>query len=151
MKVVNNILVINGPNINLLGKRELHIYGKETYESLCKRIEKFAEDNQVNLEIFQSNHEGVIIDKIQDAEKDFSGIVINAGAFTHYSFAIKDAIGAIGIPVVEVHVSNIFNREAFRHISVITDVCVGQICGFGYRSYLLGISALLDHFPGYNP
>lgn len=140
---MTSILVINGPNINLLGKREVNIYGKESYKDLCNKIENFAKENNVTVEIFQSNHEGEIIDKIHNAKKELKGIILNAGALTHYSYAIKDAIAAIEIPVIEVHISNIFKRESFRHVSVISDACLGQICGFGYNSYLLGISALL--------
>ncbi len=142
----NGILVINGPNINLLGKRETSVYGNETYEDLCNRIKKFAENNNINIEIFQSNHEGEIIDKIHDADENFKGIVLNAGAFSHYSIAIKDAVKAISIPVIEVHLSNIYSREDYRHVSVISDACLGQISGFGYKSYILGVAAFMDNY-----
>jgi len=141
----NGILVINGPNINLLGKREINVYGNETYENLCERIDNFAKNHNIDVEIFQSNHEGEIIDRIHQAEEKYRGIVLNAGALSHYSISLKDAIKAINIPVIEVHLSNIYNREDYRKVSVISDVCIGQICGFGYKSYLLGIAALIEN------
>lgn len=142
----NGILIINGPNINLLGTREPTVYGKETYEDLCNKIEKFAQKHNAKVEIFQSNHEGEIIDKVHSASKEFKGIVLNAGALTHYSISLKDAIKAINVPVIEVHLSNIYSREDFRHVSVLSDVCIGQICGFGIKSYLLGLSVLIEDF-----
>ena len=136
------ILVINGANMNMLGRREPDIYGKEDYAALCARIYEHAQSRGVAVECFQSNHEGAIIDAIQEADTAFDGIVINPGAYTHYSYAIRDAIAAIKIPVVEVHMSNIHARDEFRHTSVIAPVCAGQIAGFGKNSYLLGIEAL---------
>lgn len=138
------ILVINGPNINLTGMREKGIYGNETYSDICQFIENFASSKGVKIEITQSNHEGAIIDSIHSAMGNFDGIIINAGAYTHYSYAIRDAISAVNLPCVEVHFSNIHGRDEFRTKSVIAPVCKGQIAGFGKFSYCLAIQALLD-------
>ena len=138
------ILVINGANMNLLGKREPDIYGREDYAALCARIYAHAQGRGIAVECFQSNHEGAIIDAIQDADGVFDGIVINPGAYAHYSYAIRDAISAIGKPVIEVHLSNVHAREEFRHHSVISPVCIGVICGFGKNSYSLALKALAD-------
>ncbi len=136
-------LIINGPNLNLLGEREPGTYGSDSYQSVCSMIkEKASELGFDECECFQSNCEGEIIDRIHAARIDFSGIVINAGAYTHYSYAIRDAIAAVKIPVIEVHMSNIHKREEFRHHSVISPVCAGQIAGFGKESYILGLYAL---------
>lgn len=136
------ILVIHGPNLNLTGLREPGIYGKDTIESINNEISVYAGECGFECEIFQSNHEGAIIDKIHDAIDNFDGIVLNAGAYTHYSYAIRDAIAAVRLPCVEVHMSNIHSREEFRHTSVIAPVCAGQISGFGKNSYKLAVSAL---------
>ncbi len=138
------ILVINGPNINLTGMREKGIYGNETYSDICQFIENFASSKGVKIEITQSNHEGAIIDSLHSAMGNFDGIVINAGAYTHYSYAIRDAISAVNLPCVEVHFSNIHGRDEFRTKSVIAPVCKGQVAGFGKFSYCLAIQALLD-------
>jgi len=137
------ILVIHGPNLNLLGIREKDIYGIETFESINKRIKFEAEKLNVQIEIFQSNHEGEIIDKIHSAIDNFDGILINPGALTHYSIAIRDALKGVNIPAVEVHLSNIHAREEFRSKSVTAAVCIGQISGFGSDVYILGLNALL--------
>lgn len=138
------ILVINGPNINFLGIREKGIYGKETYEYLVDMIKKYGEQTGNEINIFQSNFEGGIIDRIQEAYTDGTdGIVINPGAFTHYSYAIRDALASIEIPKVEVHISNIHKREEFRHKSVTAPVCMGQIAGLGLRGYLFAMDALI--------
>ena len=139
---MKKILVIHGPNLNLLGEREPGIYGEDTFESINKEIVSYAENLGLECEIFQSNHEGEIIDKLHSARLEFSGVVINAGAYTHYSYAIRDAIAAIKIPVIEVHMSNVHKREEFRHKSVISPVCAGVIAGFGKNSYILGVQAL---------
>ncbi|MCC6454768.1 MAG: type II 3-dehydroquinate dehydratase [Caldilineaceae bacterium] len=139
-----HIAVIHGPNLNLFGTRETHIYGSVTLEQINQRLHEAVGANH-ELRITQSNHEGVIIDTIHEARNWANGIVINPGAFTHYSYAIRDAISAVKLPAVEVHLSNIHTRESFRHTSVIVPVCVGQIAGFGWRSYLHGLAALLDH------
>ena len=137
------VLIINGPNLNLLGEREPGTYGSDSYKSICEEItQKASELGFDECECYQSNHEGEIIDRIHAARIDFSGIVLNAGAYTHYSYAIRDAIAAVKIPVIEVHMSNIHKREEFRHNSVISPVCAGQIAGFGKNSYILGLYAL---------
>lgn len=138
------ILVIHGPNLNLLGHREPSIYGATALEEINNRLREYATKHGAELQIMQSNHEGEIIDALHRACGWADGIVINAGAYTHYSYAIRDAIAAIGIRTVEVHFSNIHARESFRHSSVIAPVCLGQIAGFGWRSYILGINALLE-------
>lgn len=138
---MRRILVIHGPNLNLLGTRERETYGQETLEEVNRHIA--SQFKNIEIEFFQSNSEGEIIDAIQRAEKDFDGIVINPGGLTHYSIAIRDAIAAVKMPVVEVHLSNIYSREEFRHRSVIAPVCKGQISGFGKESYVLGVQALL--------
>lgn len=139
---MKKILVIHGPNLNLLGEREPGYYGKDSFESVNREIAEKASALGFECEIYQSNHEGAIIDKLHAARLECAGVVMNAGAYTHYSYAIRDAIAAIKIPVVEVHMSNIHARDEFRHTSVIALVCAGQIAGFGKNSYLLGIEAL---------
>lgn len=135
-----NILIINGPNLNYLGKRKPDVYGSRTLEEVNEYIhENFMEDT---FTFFQSNFEGAIIDKIQEAPPEYDGIVINAGAFTHYSYAIRDAIEACEIPVVEAHLSNVAARESFRSISVISEVCSGTVAGFGADSYVLAVDGL---------
>lgn len=137
------ILILNGPNINLTGTRDPAHYGALTLDEINARLAARAVELGAEVDFFQSNHEGAIIDTLHAARGVYDGIVLNAGAYTHYSYAIRDAIGAIEpMPVVEVHMSNIHAREAFRHESVLTPVCVGQICGFGWRSYLLGLEYL---------
>ncbi len=136
--------VINGPNLNMLGEREPDIYGKMSYDGLLGEIQKAAATLGVSATVFQSNSEGEIIDTIQKL-KGFDGVIINAGGYTHTSVAIRDALLASGLPVVEVHLSNIFSREEFRRRSFISDIAVGVICGFGITGYRLGIEALRDH------
>jgi len=137
------ILVINGPNLNMLGKRKPEVYGKRTLAEINGIIAGYFK--RVKTDFFQSNHEGAIIDKLHEAGKELKGVVINPGAFTHYSYAIRDAIEACGFPVVEVHISNTAGREEFRKTSVISDVCKGTVSGFGTYSYILGIQALAHH------
>ena len=132
---MNNILVIHGPNLNLLGTREPEIYGSMTMQDINEDLQKQAKEADVNIDFFQSNHEGEIIDKLHDARGRYDYIILNAGAYTHYSIAIRDALAAIEIPTIEVHISNIHQREEFRHHSVIAPVVVGQICGYGLDSY----------------
>jgi 3-dehydroquinate dehydratase-2 len=139
------ILVLHGPNLNLLGIREPDVYGKITLAEINQLISEKAREQNYQLQIEQSNHEGVLIDRIQDAKNWADGILINAGAYTHTSIAIRDAISGVQLPTVEVHLSNIHAREPFRHVSMIAPVCVGQICGFGFNSYLLGLQALMDY------
>lgn len=136
------ILVIHGANVNMLGERETGIYGKETFDSINQQIAEYAQSLNLECEIYHSNIEGEIITKIQKAKDHFDGIALNAGAYTHYSYAIRDAIAAVRIPTVEVHMSNIQNREEFRKKSVLADVCVGQISGFGKYSYFLALNGL---------
>ena len=141
---MKNVLIINGPNLNLLGEREPGTYGSDTYESVCAEIKaRAAELGFDDCECFQSNHEGAIIDKIHAARLDKCGIVLNAGAYTHYSYAIRDAIAAIRIPVIEVHISNTASRDEFRHKSVIGPVCKASVAGFGRDSYILGMDGLV--------
>lgn len=136
---MKNILIINGPNLNMLGVREPGIYGSETLETLYEKIRKKAEALNASVEFFQSNIEGEIINEIHKAMGVFDGIVINPGAFTHYSYAIRDAISSVNIPVIEVHISNVHKREEFRHKSVTAPVCIGQICGLGTNGYLYAL------------
>lgn len=146
---MKDVLIINGPNLNLLGEREPGIYGSDTYASVCEEIK--AEAKKLGFdscECFQSNHEGEMIDKIHAARLDKCGIILNAGAYTHYSYAIRDAISAVRIPVIEVHISNVHTREEFRHHSVISPVCAGVICGFGKNSYILGLQGLAAMLKG---
>lgn len=136
------VLVIHGPNINLVGEREPGIYGKESFESINNEIRTCAEKLGFDCEIYQSNSEGEIIDKLQACRQEVDGVVANMGAYTHYSIAIRDAIASIRIPCIEVHISNVHSREEFRRVSVIAPVCAGQICGFGKYSYLLALEGL---------
>lgn len=137
------VLVINGPNLNFLGIRDVSVYGKENYESLIKMIESYCSEACIDVSCIQSNHEGVIIDELQQAYYNgIDGIVINPGALTHYSYAVRDAISSIKIPTVEVHISDIYSREEFRKNSVTKDVCVKQITGKGLAGYVDGIKYL---------
>ena len=138
-----NLLIINGPNINMIGIREPGIYGSESYADLLKLIDETASSAGISYKHFQSNHEGAIVDEIQAAYGNFDGIIINPAAYTHTSVAIHDAIKAVTAPVVETHISNVYKREEFRHKSIISSACVGVIGGFGLDSYRLGVEALL--------
>ena len=137
------ILIINGPNLNLIGKREPEVYGSETLDEIMEWLEASPEMREHELEHFQSNHEGAIIDRLHNAMGQSDGIIINPGAYSHTSYAIRDAITSVGIPTMEVHLSDIHNREEFRRVSVISPVCVGQISGMGKKSYLEGLKKLL--------
>jgi len=140
--VMKKILVIHGPNLNLLGKREEDVYGKMSLDDINKSLKEKADALGIGIDTFQSNHEGDIVQKIQDAKvQGFSAVLINPAAYTHTSVAIRDAVSAIDIPVVEVHISNIYAREEFRHKSLIAPAASGQISGFGVNSYILGLEA----------
>lgn len=139
------ILVIHGPNLNLLGIREKSIYGDKDLQSINERLTNEANALNVEVECYQSNHEGDIVDKIQQSINIFNGIVINPAAYTHTSVAIRDAIAGTNIPTVEVHLSNIHSREEFRHKSFTAGVCIGQICGFGTNSYTIALKALVEY------
>lgn len=140
---MKKILVLHGPNLNLLGKREPGIYGSTTLEDIVAMLKGEAAKSGFELESMQSNHEGVLVDAIQAANDQYDFIILNAAAFTHYSIAIRDAIAAISVPVIEVHLSNIHKREKFRHHSVIAPVVVGQICGFGADSYIAALQVAI--------
>ena len=141
---MKKFLIINGPNLNMLGVREPSVYGSDTLEIINCEIEKKASELGLETAFFQSNHEGEIIDQIHAAHDNFSGIIINPGAFTHYSYAIRDAVSAVGLPCIEVHMSNVYKREEFRHHSVTAAVCVGQISGLGKKGYILALEALAE-------
>lgn len=136
---------MHGPNLNLLGLREPEIYGSSTLDVINRSLETDGERLQVGVHCLQSNHEGVLVDAIHNAREKYQGIVINAGAYTHTSVAIRDALSGVGIPTVEVHLSNIYTREEFRHHSYIAPIAIGQISGFGLDSYRLGLQALVNH------
>ena len=140
-----NILVIHGPNLNLLGIREPQTYGSTTLAQINEDLQQEAQKLQVHLSSVQSNHEGELVDVIHQALEKRQGIIINAGAYTHTSVAIRDALAGVSIPTVEVHLSNIYRREEFRHHSYIAPIAIGQISGFGANSYLLGLQALVTH------
>lgn len=139
-----NLLLLNGPNLNLLGTREPDTYGSVTMEQIEKRLQEKAQAAGCRLECFQSNHEGALIDRIHQARGKVDCLLFNPGAYTHSSIALADAISAVEIPVIEIHLSNIHKREVFRHHSYIAPVAVGQICGFGHRSYDLALDAALQ-------
>ena len=137
-------LILNGPNLNLLGQREPGVYGQDSYETLCARLQSFAQKHASTAECVQSNHEGAIIDAIHAAQGVYDAIVINPGAFTHYSYAILDALKAVSVPAIEVHISNVHQREEFRHKSVTAPACVGQVCGLGLYGYEAAMSYFLE-------
>ncbi|MCP3984862.1 MAG: type II 3-dehydroquinate dehydratase [bacterium] len=139
------ILVLHGPNLNLLGTREPEVYGHTTLAEIDQELAELAKQRGVQIEALQSNHEGVLIDRIQEARSGIRGILINPGGLTHTSVSLRDALAGVGLPVVEVHLSNVQAREAFRHHSYVAGVALGTVAGFGAHSYRLGLVALLDH------
>ena len=138
----NNIIIINGPNINLLGDRDKSIYGSESYEDLIKNCTSEASKKNINIDYYQSNIEGELVTKIQESRKIYDGMIINAAAFTHTSVAIRDALSLFKKPCIELHISNIHKREDFRHKSLISDIVTGIICGLGTHGYILAINAM---------
>jgi len=147
---MRKVLVLHGSNLNWLGKREPAMYGRYTLADIDNALKKLAEELQIDLKIFQTNREGQLVDWIQ-AESDWAeAILINPGAFTHYCYSLRDALASVGLPAVEVHITNIHSREAFRHESVTVPVCIGQISGFGINSYLLGLRAIDYHLKNHN-
>ena len=145
---MGKILVMNGPNLNLLGTREPEIYGSLTLADIHERLRQRANEADLDIEFMQSNHEGVLVDAIQRARRTADYIILNAGAFTHYSIALRDAIAAVEVPVIEVHLSNIHQREEFRHKSVIAPVVLGQIVGFGAESYMAALEIIICRMGG---
>ncbi len=139
------ILVLNGPNLNMLGIREPEIYGDKTYEDLCDLIEAYAKEKRIKVDVFQSNHEGDLVDEIQDAYSEYNGIVINPAAYTHTSVALLDALKAVGIPAVEVHISDVSKREDYRQISFVREYCFATVKGLGFDGYLKAIDLLLEN------
>jgi 3-dehydroquinate dehydratase II len=143
-KSKNNVLVIHGPNLNMLGKREPELYGNTTLDEINSTLEKLGEKLGLSVETFQSNHEGAIVDKIQEAVALQKGIIINPAAYTHTSIAIRDALLSLDIPIIEIHISNIYKREPFRRMSMIADVATAQIAGFGVKGYGMALKALAE-------
>ncbi len=140
---MNKVLVLHGPNLNRLGQREINVYGKLTLKEIDQALTQKGLELGASVECFQSNHEGALIDRIHDADREHHGILINPAALSHYSYALRDALAGVELPLVEIHLSNIYARELFRHHSVISAVVDGVLCGFGLEGYLLGLEALV--------
>jgi len=142
---MKKIIILNGPNLNLLGEREKSQYGSFTLEDVEKSCKQFAERNSLKLTLFQSNIEGELVEKIQNSRNEQNGLIINAGGYTHTSVAIHDALKILEIPIIELHISNIYNREDFRHKSLISKVAKGVICGFGQKGYIMALQAMIEY------
>jgi len=142
------VLILHGPNLNLLGTREPEVYGSMTLDDINDKLTELGKELNAEVKCLQSNHEGALIDALHDARTWAEGVVFNPGGYTHTSIALRDAISAIQIPVVEVHLSNVYAREEFRHVSMISAVCKGKITGFGWKSYMLGLRALVEMLSG---
>ena len=142
---MHKIIILNGPNLNLLGEREKDKYGDVTLKDIEKNCQKFAETNNINLSLYQSNIEGEIVEEIQKARKNQNGLIINAGGYTHTSVAIHDALKVLEIPIIELHITNIYNREEFRHKSLISKIAKGILCGFGTDSYIMALQAMKNY------
>ena len=147
---MNKIIILNGPNLNLLGEREKNQYGSFTLKDVEKSCKDYANQNNIKLSLFQSNVEGELVTQIQNARNSQDGLIINAGGYTHTSVAIHDALKILKIPIIELHISNIYNREDFRHKSLISRVAKGVICGFGDEGYIMALSAMLKYFENEN-
>jgi len=145
---MTSLLVLNGPNLNLLGQRQPKVYGRTTLAEIEAMCVAHGAENGAKVACLQTNHEGALVDAIHDARGKHAGIILNAGAYTHTSIALMDAISSAEVPAIELHLSNVHAREAFRHVSYISKVCVGQICGFGPHGYILAIDAMLNHIAG---
>ena len=139
---MNKIIILNGPNLNLLGEREKNQYGNFTLKDVEKKCNEYAEENNIKLSFFQSNIEGELVDQIQNSRNNQDGLIINAGGYTHTSVAIHDALKILKIPIIELHISNIYNREEFRHKSLISNLATGVICGFGVEGYVMALKAM---------
>ena len=142
---MNKIIIVNGPNLNLLGEREKEKYGNISLKDIEENCKDFAIKNNIKITLYQSNIEGELIDKIQEARQQYQGLIINAGGYTHTSVAIHDALKILKIPIVELHITNIYNREDFRHKSLISNVASGIICGFGSEGYIMALQAMKDY------
>ena len=143
---MKKIIILNGPNLNLLGEREKSQYGNFTLQDIEKNCKEFSERNSLKLTLFQSNIEGELVEKIQKSRNEQDGLIINAGGYTHTSVAIHDALKILKMPIIELHISNIYNREDFRHKSLISNVAKGVICGFGEKSYIMALEAMIEYF-----
>ena len=142
---MNKIIILNGPNLNLLGEREKEKYGKITLENIEDNCKEFAKKNDMSIALYQSNIEGELVDKIQNARKEFQGLIINAGGYTHTSVAIHDALKILKIPIIELHITNIYNREEFRHKSLISKLATSILCGFGTNGYIMALQAMKNY------
>ena len=147
---MNKIIILNGPNLNLLGEREKNQYGNFTLKDIQKKCNEFARQNNIKLSLFQSNIEGELVEEIQNSRTNHNGLIINAGGYTHTSVAIHDALKILKIPIIELHISNIYNREEFRHKSLISKVAKGVICGFGANGYIMSLKAMIKFLDNEN-